>query len=116
MSSTKTESPKPKPKISDHPAVQTYRDVFHTYPQVGMYADIVDQVGDLDANLELWRECCKYWLGAGWNPKNIDGQLERYRELNVPGDVAEPTPQVIDGVGYLVHPDGTRELIATESE
>ena len=69
-----------KPKPSDHPALQTYRDVFHTYPQKGTYAYIVGSVGDKPEDLEIWRECCSYWMGNGWNPKNINGQLERYSE------------------------------------
>ena len=99
-----------KPKPSDHPAIQTYRDVFHTYPQKGMYQQIVEQVGDNKADLIIWRDCCTTWCGNGWNPKNIAGQLERFSQEWMdagPGDFHE---EVIDGVRYNVYADGTREL------
>ncbi len=84
--------------------------MFRTYPQKGMYDTIIETIGDTDPDLELWRECCKYWLGAGWNPKNIDGQLERFTE-----EWSQATPEnteriMIDGLEYLIFPDGSREL------
>ena len=101
----------PKPKLSDHPAIQTYRDVFHTYPKKGVYQFIITAVGDKPEDLEIWRECCAYWLQSGWNPNNILGQIERYTEQRVAVVQAQVTTlEKIDGVQYLVYPDGSREL------
>jgi hypothetical protein len=109
-----TEQPKstllPKPKLSHHPAIQTYRDVFHTYPKVPTYPTIIKEVGDKLGELALWRECCTYWLGKGWNPHNITDQLQRFNEqwLDIgPGSSHE---EVIDGLLYNVYADGSREL------
>lgn len=104
------ETPKLRPKPSDHPAIQAYRDVFHTYPQRGAYQLIVEAVGDKHAELELWRECCTYWMSNGWNPKNIGGQLERFNQEWLDSGPGTSYEEVIDGVLYNVYQDGSREL------
>lgn len=110
-----TQKSQPKPKLNEHPAIQTYRDVFHTYPKVPTYPTIIEAVGDKPEDMEIWRECCTFWLGIGWNPQNITGQLERYNEEWMSGGPGGT--KLIDGVLYRVHADGSRELeLATDPD
>lgn len=62
-----------KPKLSQHPAVQKFREVTHRYPAKAWYQDIVDTVGD---DLEEWESIVKDWVGLGWNPTNVKGMLD----------------------------------------
>jgi len=89
--------------------------VFHTYPKVPTYPTIIEAVGDKPEDLEVWRACCTFWLGVGWNPQNITGQLERFNQEWLDAGPGAAHEEVIDGVLYNVYPDGTREL-ATDSD
>ena len=55
------------------PAVQIYRDTACLTPTKAQ-RQLLDGLGDLG----LWRETVSYWIGRGWNPRNISGMLERY--------------------------------------
>ena len=49
----------------------------------------------------------------GWKPGNIIGQLERYKEQRAlvnPLDVMNVKFEFIDGVEYIINPDGSREI------
>lgn len=58
----------------DHPAVITYREVAHfTAPPAAR--DDLCKVSDVDH----WRDVVKTWIKKGWNPRNIDGMLDVYK-------------------------------------
>jgi len=71
-------APPPAPKSSRHsPAVEAYRAMHERYPskaQIGIIdaADIVD--------LERWRVAITAWAAMGYNPGNVAGQIEWYRD------------------------------------
>lgn len=54
-------------------AAQVYRDMACLTPSKAQ-RHLLDEIDDLD----LWRETVSYWIGRGWNPRNISGMLERY--------------------------------------
>ena len=58
-----------------HPAISAYRDICRLTPAVAVRQDIVETVADI----ELWKETLHTWLLKGWNPRNIGGQLDVYR-------------------------------------
>jgi hypothetical protein len=72
-----SDPPKPKkerdPRL-DHPAIVEYRKVMHLQiPEV-----LRDQVCQVDDN-EKWKAILLMWIGRGYNPRNIAGMLEAYR-------------------------------------
>ena len=74
--------PKRKPKktrdpLLDHEAVKIYRDVIRRHIPVTWRQEVCETVGDKH---ERWKETCYYWLGKGWNPGNIAGMLEAFKD------------------------------------
>jgi hypothetical protein len=94
--------------LKDHFAIQTYRDVFHSYPKKTLWQWIADNVDDD----ERWRAACSKWLLRGYNPNNVSGIYDFYQGTEV-GATVQIT---VDGLDYIQHPDGTRELIVEETE
>jgi len=41
-------------------------------------------VGDDQADLDLWGNIVKAWVGLGWNPTNVKGMLEFYGRREIP--------------------------------
>lgn len=68
-----------------HPAplqVEAYRSITHRYPHKSLYDDIVTAVPESD--LDFYKQVLKAWIGLGWNPGNITGQLEAYKRREIP--------------------------------
>lgn len=74
---------------SQHPAIQTFREIMKTYPQRseapevygGDWWDaIIRTVGEDDSSLKVWAEALRKWAGISSNKFNIDRQLALYRE------------------------------------
>ncbi len=97
-----TPGPKPpkkrKPSLSQDPAIKVFREITHRYPAQAWHQDIVDAVGE---DVEKWRGIVKEWVGWGWNPANVKGMLEVYRDgwsfpgKNGSGDRPAGTPGTI---------------------
>jgi hypothetical protein len=39
---------------------------------------------ETEAQARLWREVIQHWIGCGWNPHNVVGMLEYYRQGRLP--------------------------------
>lgn len=81
---TRAKQGKPKatkePKLSDHPAIQVFRDVRSSYPCKESYQPIIDAVGDSPDSLEQWRKVLVWYAMKGWNPRNVDGALDVFKK------------------------------------
>src|SRR4030067_3629873 len=67
--------PTESPKASTHPAIVIYREVKRSYPRKELYTMIIEQVGDSQAALDLWRAGLIGWAGGGWESMNGSGRL-----------------------------------------
>ncbi|OGC90207.1 MAG: hypothetical protein A2W25_15495 [candidate division Zixibacteria bacterium RBG_16_53_22] len=76
--------PTESPKASTHPAIVIYREVKRSYPRKELYPMIIEQVGDSQAALDLWRAVLIGWSAVGWNPMNVSGMLEFFRRGEIP--------------------------------
>jgi len=77
-----------KPRIKDPPpaAVECYKSAMELYPARSLWPGIVQVVGDDDTDLDRWKRICMAWRAMGWNPKNVKGPLEYFRDKRIPGD------------------------------
>jgi len=77
--------PKKKPDRKPVPeSVKVFRANAHRYPAKAWYADVDETVGTKEADLAFWGKIVKTWAGYGWNPTNVKGMLECYRERRIP--------------------------------
>jgi len=86
----------PKPKVPTPEAIKVFRANTHRYPAKSWYDDVVQTVGEAQADLDRWGVVVKAWVGCGYNPTNVKGMLECYREGTIPstgskGKPAEPS-------------------------
>ena len=58
----------------DHPAMKAYNEIARYWPPFAV-RDQVCQVKDADK----WRGVIREWIGKGWNPRNITGMLDVYK-------------------------------------
>lgn len=78
----KSRSTAAKPPVP--PAVIAYREAAHKYPNKSLYEMIDQHVGsDLD-RVSFWRSVVTAYIGLGWNPANITGQLEWFDRNELP--------------------------------
>lgn len=63
----------PDPRLQ-HPAIIAYRETARLTPSDAVRDDLCT-VDDVRA----WRGVVKEWIGKGWNPRNISGMLDVYR-------------------------------------
>jgi hypothetical protein len=59
------------------PAVVAYREIFQRYPKKATYPLIAEAVGE---QLEIWKDILTQWLLSGYNPNNLAGMLEAFRD------------------------------------
>lgn len=86
------EKPKPKsrtqktvvtqPSTQHHVAVKAYVDVTHRRPKQFVADTIALAVGDDETTISAWKEVVKTWLLSGWNPQNVDGMLDMFKNRN----------------------------------
>lgn len=67
------------------PAVSAFRGATHRYPAKSWFDDIDSAVGDNPETVMRWRELCKEWVGRGWNPVNVKGMLEAFKNGGIKG-------------------------------
>jgi len=44
----------------------------------------IEQLAEKGSGLEFWRDVVDAWVGAGWNPRNIDGMIDCYLRGEIP--------------------------------
>lgn len=79
-----------KPKKAKKPsqpvpaAVKVFRETLHKYPSKILWDDIVETVGENEDKLQEWAKLLKSWVGRGYNPVNVEGQLDAFRAGGLP--------------------------------
>ena len=63
-----------------HPAVKAYRELTHYQVRKAWVGDVIEVVGDSMESVLRWRAIVKDWLGYGWNPLNVKGMLQVFRD------------------------------------
>jgi len=82
VSNTKKKTPKPKREIP--PAVQVYRNVRRRFPSQELWDNIATIVGAEESALAFWRTVLKTWVARGYNPMNVEGPLEWFKQHEIP--------------------------------
>jgi len=86
-------------KSETPPQIAAYREIAHRYPNKSLYDDITSAVPESD--IDFYKQVVKAWIGLGWNPSNIAGQLEAYKRREIPhkngqsngnGSTPQPAP------------------------
>lgn len=74
-----------KKKKSELPplAVQAYRDVTNRFPNKATWP-LIAEVGELEADLERWKNTIIAWIACSWNPSNVGGMLDYFRKNEMP--------------------------------
>lgn len=83
-SEPKSKSKRKSQKLPTPVAVKVFRENAHKYPPKAWYDDIVEAVGKEPANLELWGQIVKAYVGLGWNPGNVKNMLAYYEKREIP--------------------------------
>lgn len=68
------------PKEPPPPAIIVFKEVRRFYPDKALYTLIDNTVGRKDFNLELWRKVLVEWAAIGWNPRNVQGVLDCFKQ------------------------------------
>jgi hypothetical protein len=90
-------------------AVQVFRENAHRFPPKAWYENIAEEVGDDQAELEVWGRIVKAWVGKGWNPGNVSGMLQFYQRGEVPGPVkgkGSTLERNMENIADWVHKEG----------
>lgn len=65
-------------------SVAAYREAAHRYPNKSLYDLIDSHVGSDADRVKFWREVVTAYIALGWNPANIQGQLEWFDRNELP--------------------------------
>ena len=66
-------------ELKEAPAVQAYRKVMGLWP-TREEAELMAEQVETPEQLEVWRRVLETWSERAWNPRNVQGMLERYRD------------------------------------
>lgn len=87
---------KPVDLTMTHPAIQHYRDAMHITPNLTQREAIVAAVTlQHTLDLERWHNVLQLWNLRGWNPRNVQGQLEvfsHYEKMAAQYNLPMPAP------------------------
>ena len=75
----------PAPKTPPPPAVETFREVMHRYPDKAQFAIIAGTIGDTDDALAFWRAVLTKWRDRGYNRANLEDMLHCFTDRHLPG-------------------------------
>ena len=92
-------------------AVVIYQDVVEQFPNRKLWPEIVETVGEDEANLEFWEKVVIGYVGRGWNPFNVTNMLDFYRRREVPTNGRIGVGQIVPVDDTAISPDQT--MIAT---
>jgi len=82
-SSNNTTSARKKTRASAKPippAVKVFQQNAHRYPAKSWYEKVDAAIGADSVALQKWGAIVLEWVGKGWNPVNVAGMLEVYRD------------------------------------
>ena len=63
----------------NHPAIIAWREVNNRYPKKQTWEYIADNIG-VNPDIDVLKYVCAKWIATGYNPTNIDGQLNWYKQ------------------------------------
>jgi hypothetical protein len=75
---------KREPKTPTPAAVTTFREEAHRYPAKSWYTQLQATIGDGVEDIAFWRQVVHEWVGCGYNPTNVAGMLDCYRNRTIP--------------------------------
>lgn len=78
-------------------AVRMFRSKTHRFPPKSWYDEIEEVVGDEADDLLFWGNVVYNWVGMGWNPTNVKGMLECYKERAIPGEEKTDRRRYVEG-------------------
>lgn len=64
---------------SKHPAIIAWRNVNKRYPKKDLYEFVANGLGS-NPDEDILKYVCQKWKASGYNPTNIDGQIEWYKQ------------------------------------
>ncbi len=64
--------------------ILAYKDVFH-YSFKPAIREEIDKAIGMPGNLTLWKSILREWSLRGWNPRNVKGMLESYKNGGING-------------------------------
>ncbi len=99
-----------KPKTPVPPAVKVFRANAHRYPAKSWYGEVAGLVGEDEQELARWGRVVKAWVGCGWNPTNVKGMLECFREGVIPSTGGKGKSAKSEPAGF----SGIRDWLAEE--
>lgn len=67
-------------------SVKAYHAVTGLKVKAPIVAGVVEVVGEQDADVRRWHQVVLAWVACGWNPKNVKGMLQHFRDHKIPGD------------------------------
>jgi DNA-binding MarR family transcriptional regulator len=67
---------------SHHPAIQIFHEEMQIYPRTRQMPIVIDIVGE--DQLDFWREVVRTWMLRDYNPLNLKGMLEWYKQGHIP--------------------------------
>ena len=90
-----------------HSAVKTYVEITHRRPKHIVADAIANAIPDIEVELNAWREVVKQWVLSGYNPMNVDGMIDMYKNRNNPQQQTRQTKRriVIDNTQPLHPPE-----------
>ena len=88
------------PKNPQPPAVKAFRTAAHRFPAKSWWAEIDKVVGTNEKVLAKWQQIVHDWVGMGWNPVNIKGMLEAYRNGGIKPRAAPADNSMIGWVSW----------------
>lgn len=90
-----------------HSAVKTYVEITHRRPKHIVADAIANAIPDTEGELNAWREVVKQWVLSGYNPMNVDGMIDMYKNRNNPQQQNRQTKRriVIDNTQPMNSPE-----------
>lgn len=77
----------------DHPAIVGYKEIARLNVAVIWRDDVINTVTDDPEKVIVWRGLVKEWIGHRWNPGNISGMLDAFRNGGLKNGKASYTEQ-----------------------
>ena len=76
--------------LLDHPAIVSFREITHRHIPIVWRPKVAATVADPDK----WRGIVSDWVGLGWNPTNVKGMLECYKNGGIQTKKPKPAGRV----------------------
>lgn len=99
------ESPKSRDERIDHPTIKAYRELAHYQVPVAIRDDVINTIGVAPIELGFWCAIIKEWIGRGYNPRNISGMLNVYKQRGFNNGYKNKVVKEVDGYDEATDPE-----------